>query len=299
MEMISESLVSLKKCIPCEFNRKPRPITECKRWKATEFRQFVLYVGPVVLQHVLKKDLLANFLCLHSAIFILSSKKLILALRSYAQSLLVYFVETFAAIYGKANVSHNVHNLLHICKDTEYFGTLSEYSAFLFENYMQSILKLLRKKDRPLEQIVCRKTESAQVTGNVSKKAASARFSINYSDGPILRPNCTQYKQACFNDFTLKLDDANNCCCLKNGTIISIKNFVKQDNVEYVIGTAYINLRNLYLIPCPSSELGIYVVNNEDVSQLQEWYADDVEFQCIKLLTNNNDVAIFPLVHLI
>lgn len=89
----------------------------------------------------------------------------------------------------------------------------SEYSAF--ENYMQSILKLLRKKDRPLEQIVCRKTESAQVTCNVSKKAASARFSINYSDGPILRPNCTQYKQACFNDFTLKLDDANNCCCLK------------------------------------------------------------------------------------
>jgi len=53
------------------------------------------------------------------------------------------------------------------------------------------------------------------------------------------------------------------------------------------------------LIPCPSSELGIYVVNNEDVSQLQEWYADDVEFKCIKLLTNNNDVAIFPLVHLI
>lgn len=50
IEMLSNSLVSLKSCIPCEFNRKPRALTELDRFKATEFRQFLLYTGPFILK---------------------------------------------------------------------------------------------------------------------------------------------------------------------------------------------------------------------------------------------------------
>lgn len=72
----------------------------------------------------------------------------------YSKSLLQYFVETFIILYGKENASHNLHHLLHICDDVEKFGTLQEFSAFPFENHLQYILKMIRKNNKELEQML-------------------------------------------------------------------------------------------------------------------------------------------------
>ena len=42
---ISSVLTGLQKAIPAEFAHKPRSLSELARWKATEFRQFLLYTG--------------------------------------------------------------------------------------------------------------------------------------------------------------------------------------------------------------------------------------------------------------
>jgi len=65
----------------------------------------------------------------------------------YAKLLLRYYVETFIILYDIENASHNTHNLLHFCDDVKKFGSLQEFSAFPFENYVQSILKMIRKND--------------------------------------------------------------------------------------------------------------------------------------------------------
>jgi len=60
-----------------------------------------------------------NFLRLHVAMTILASPVFSKHVGNmyYEQSLLEYFVNIFTQIYGKRYVSHNIHNLLHICAD--------------------------------------------------------------------------------------------------------------------------------------------------------------------------------------
>ncbi|XP_076876019.1 uncharacterized protein LOC143525682 isoform X1 [Brachyhypopomus gauderio] len=71
VDRISDSLLSFRAHIPDEFARKPRSLKEVDRWKATEFRQFLLYTGTVVLRDTLNPEVYSNFLLLSTAIAIL------------------------------------------------------------------------------------------------------------------------------------------------------------------------------------------------------------------------------------
>ena len=90
---ISDKLINLRSAIPSNFARMPRALNELERWKATEFRQFLLYTGQLVLKDVLRPELYAHFLCLSVASRILVSPTLVKAHWKYASELLVYFTE--------------------------------------------------------------------------------------------------------------------------------------------------------------------------------------------------------------
>lgn len=51
---ISNFIQNIKKNMPCEFARKPRKLEDVNRWKATEFRVFLLYIGTIVTKTSLK-----------------------------------------------------------------------------------------------------------------------------------------------------------------------------------------------------------------------------------------------------
>ena len=86
--------------VPCEFARKPRQISELDRWKATELRQFLLYTGPVCLQHVLNEAMYCNFMLQSVGMYILLSPKLSAQYCSFAGDLLKLFVENAGKLYG-------------------------------------------------------------------------------------------------------------------------------------------------------------------------------------------------------
>ncbi|XP_076033010.1 uncharacterized protein LOC143020471 [Oratosquilla oratoria] len=105
--------------VPREFAKKPRPIQEKDCWKATEFRQFLLYTEPVVLADELPDEMYKNFLLLSVAIYIMLSPSLSLQYSNYALELSLLFVQKFSDMYGKDQIVYNVHEDVrdHIEKD--------------------------------------------------------------------------------------------------------------------------------------------------------------------------------------
>ena len=155
-EIVSARLILLQKHIPNLFARKPRSLDEVDYWKASEFRQFLLYTGRIVLRGILKPDLYSHFLILCIAICILASERLNSVLNGTAKQLIHTFLAKSSELYGSEFMVYNVHCLSHISSDASEFNCLDNCSAFPFENYLQYLKKKIRSSRRPLVQIIKR-----------------------------------------------------------------------------------------------------------------------------------------------
>ncbi|KAJ8030886.1 hypothetical protein HOLleu_27427 [Holothuria leucospilota] len=144
-KQISDNLKSLSCHVPQDFARKPRGLLEIDRWKATEFRQFLLYTGQLVLKPILSVNCYKHFMALSVAVCILVSPTLVQKYSEYAQNLLEYFVITGAEMYGPEFLVYNVHSLVHLPDQAQKFGSLDNCAAWQFENYMQKIKRKVRK----------------------------------------------------------------------------------------------------------------------------------------------------------
>lgn len=65
---LSKTLLKFRDQIPSNFARRSRKLQELDRWKATEFRQFLMYTGPLVLKDFISADQYLHFLSLSVAI---------------------------------------------------------------------------------------------------------------------------------------------------------------------------------------------------------------------------------------
>ena len=157
--MISGRLKSIS-YLPSEFARHPRHLKHIKRYKATEFRTFLLYSGVCVLQGLVKPEIYEHFLCLSVATRLLLTVPDDSDLVDYAHNLLVYHTIHARVILGPSFTTYNIHNLIHVADDVKLHGcSLHELSAFPFENYLQKIKKMVRNNTNPLAQIVKRLDE--------------------------------------------------------------------------------------------------------------------------------------------
>lgn len=196
-------------------------------------------MSPVVLRNNVDSDKYQNFLSLHVAMILLSTSKSQENIE-YANSLLKYFVETFIILYGKQHVSHNVHNLLHICDDVVNFGTLDNFSAFPYENYMQTFKKLIRKSEKPLQQIIFRLNERNLFNETFNSGEIIFNPQIEHFNGPLL-PGVNimkQFEKMPFkNKYVLTISKPNNCCCVldNNISIVIIKNIVIVDSQVMIL----------------------------------------------------------------
>lgn len=311
VQRLNDNLTSISINIPAEFSRKPRSLNYVKRWKATEFRQFLLYTGPVVLENCLRKRVFYNFLALHAAIRIFASPTFHLSLNRIAHDYIILFLKECEQLYGAIHITQNFHLLSHLASCVQQFGPLEEFSAFPFENCLGIIKRKLRSGNKPLSQIVRRMAEedaigstSTACITNFAHSNESFLFFNSHSSGPTTiehgQQNSRQYKSVILKNAKITCKSPNNTIILKNGTVVSASNFIKAYNGSaWVLGYAFQEKTDLYDYPLKSSILNIHKVQTLS-GDLKSWNLEDIECKAVCLKIPSEDMvvaqfAVFPL----
>ena len=261
---ISQQLESLRKHIPVEFARKPRSLQEMERWKATEFRQFLVYTGCVALKSNIRLDLYENFLCLMVSVFVLLSPTLCSTWNRYAAQLLTVFVQQCEQLYGPEFVVYNVHSLLHIPDDVQKFGALDTISAFPFESFLGHIRKVIRKSDDVLQQLSRRLSEGYFRSRPSAVSVKNNTVTKPHALGPLLPDilSFEQYSVLNTTRFTVKVKDGDNCVMLQCGKIAKVVNILRKDENIFVLVQKFLNYEPFFLKPLDSTKIGIFIVGN-------------------------------------
>ncbi|XP_066596898.1 uncharacterized protein [Prorops nasuta] len=294
---LSNALMLLSQYVPREFARKPRNLEEIARFKATKFRLFLLYLSCAVIHKFLPKSNLMHFYTLHAAIFILSHPTKCQELNKYAEELLKYFVTWFGQLYGRQNLSFNIHNLIHLPKDVELYGCLDTFSSFPFENFLSSLKNRVKKNAKPLQQLHNRLTEiSNQVTENCKndvkypvliKPASHATLPFGYNNAY----QGLQFKNFCL----LSSKKADQHCYLRNGKIIQIQFFTCKENRIFVFGKTLQNMESLPDYPMNSKNLNIFVGNIW--IEHESFQYDEIVSKAVRLPYTEEKYCFIPLLH--
>ncbi|KYM92949.1 hypothetical protein ALC53_00488, partial [Atta colombica] len=94
-------ILNITPSVLCKFQRKKFDVNLVSRWKATQFRFFLLYYNPIVLKIVLPNHHYKYFLLLFAACRILSNRELIAHTNdcSYAKYLLIQFFTLLSLLH--------------------------------------------------------------------------------------------------------------------------------------------------------------------------------------------------------
>ena len=294
----------MRKFIPKEFARQHRPLSEYLRGKATEFRQFLLYSGPVVLCNLILDQLYKNFLLLSVAIRILADKKFCVSKNSIAHTLLVSFVKHYAELFGQNHVVYNVHGLVHLADDSKKFGLIDDFSSFPYENYLGRLKRLVRKPTHVIEQIILRLTERTQTSALRMEVESKNSHNIGLPSlkrkhfcGPVPRgiASCEQFQEISLADFMLSIKRPNNC--VKVGKDIGVVVNILQDNFSTrIVFQKFEKMAPFFTYPFNSRDIDVFLVSDINI-QLHHCNVLEVTKKMVLLPFRNDLLVAMPLLH--
>lgn len=272
ISLISSSLESLSNKLPSEFARQPRSLAVIDRWKATEFRQYILYTSIVVLKDVVPDIIYKNSLLLTVSLSVLlnSNDEIRNSYLPYARELLKCFVQQCRDIYGQSFIVYNVHNLLHLVDDVEnYQCSLNDICAFPYENELHKIKQLVRSSNNPVSQVFKRLAEKKMFN---ESKVTEANHRIYIS---------TKYK--------------NNCFMLKNEDFVFLRK-LKNDVYYECDVLRQSQTENFFTEPCNSKLINIVFMKNKSNLKKKVIHLEQLHRKVIKL-PYKDGVVLVPVVH--
>lgn len=261
--------------IPDEYPRKMRSTNDFGKYKATEYKFFLLNAAPVVLKELVSDKIYEHFMLLTVACRLLSGEDA-LSHTEDARKHLKKFVEDAPGIYGESFVSLNVHNLIHLCDDIEYTKcNLNELGAWTFESHLGLMSRVLRSPTHVVAQLGRRIYEMQEFVNKNMEVQAKLEISM-VQKGKILKLN--------YQGMILSTHHPNNTVSLEDGSIASIQEFCKDETIFAKI-KKYMKVESIFDRPCDSKDVSIYEVSRLS-SRIISVPLEKIKHKCIRFQMN-------------
>lgn len=130
--------------------RHPRSLDDVSYWKASELKAFLLVY---CLKKFLPTAYFNHHMLLVYGISILNSHSISDSMLNKAQAALNEYVKRFEVLYGKINMTANVHLILQLADTVKAFGPIFVTSCFPFENSNGILKRFVHGSKNPELQI--------------------------------------------------------------------------------------------------------------------------------------------------
>lgn len=260
--VVSEKLLQLAAFFPTNFARKPRSLRCVGLWKASEFKAFLLYTGPLVLKGVISNALYNHFMKLSIAIRLLSSARHFKKHRNLCGILLRDFVRDIPILYDRSVMTYNVHCLIHLSDQTEYHGFLDRFSCFDFESYLGYLKHILRSHKNYLSEITNKLTLKNSFD---IQKDKEIKFLLRHNDGPLDKLLGIQYRAVIYKGirFSTYFYNCKDCCVFDDRSVYLIYNIVVDHEKECsLLCIKFRKMSPFFSRPIDSKEMSIFDVSD-------------------------------------
>lgn len=171
--LLSKRLLEIKPT--SEISRKPRSIFARADFKANELRSLMLFYFPFALNALLDARYVRHFRLFSSAMYLLLEEKISNDEINEAEKKLNQFVEEFEILYGKHNVTINLHLFKHLANLVRKLGPLWAQSAYGFEATNGTVTKSNTSTYNILHQLAWKYTMRKTIE---AEKEENCRFKI-------------------------------------------------------------------------------------------------------------------------
>ncbi|XP_039311266.1 uncharacterized protein LOC113003043 isoform X1 [Solenopsis invicta] len=261
--IIDARLISINP--PSEIHRLPRLLKDRAKWKATEWRSWLLYYSIPCLHAILPEVALNSYMLLVKSIHTLLSTNITEDNLMQCEIDLLQFVGDCQCIYGEDFMTFDVHTLLHYVESVRKNGPLWAISAFPFESDINNLKGRITGPSGVLEQIANRTLQLSKLKNYITAgvrdnknswlyctnlfqyRRISAQNVIRSDEGAIIVNSAKAektkkycriiYRDTVFHStsYTRPKHTNNTVVQLKDFTVVQISHFILIDNACYMI----------------------------------------------------------------
>lgn len=152
--IIDERLLMIR--TPSSISRKPKSIKLFKLWKASEWRNWLLYCCTVCLDGLIPEKYMTLFTTLSDAMHTLNGDLFTSEELEIATGLINDFVAKYEEAFGTEHMTTNMHLLRHLPRSVKCWGPVWAHNCYAFESFNSRILKSLNSSTGRQVQIVNR-----------------------------------------------------------------------------------------------------------------------------------------------
>ena len=167
-------------------------------------------------------------------------------------------------LYGKSSVVMNIHNLIHVADDVRYMqASLSDYSAFPFENSLGKIKSLVPSAKKVVAQVFRRSSEIEAAGSDIIM-----RYPLISNANKTKEHSCNNeisYTRVEIKKFQVGSMYPNNLVQLNNGQFFQISRIVSRTdeldlNNFFMEGFVISKVESVLEEPIKSEEIGMYKI---------------------------------------